>query len=113
MMGISQEAHGELLWRRLLLFSGSVPSGLNGTNQRWSQKISFIREGHVHESGVPTVTEGSETEIVNPFSYLITLSKRSREATVFNVLVLSAPLTLEVFILSSKNHNAGPNPSLV
>lgn len=33
------------------------------------------QEGHVHNSRVPTVEEGSQTEVVTPFSFLIVLSK--------------------------------------
>lgn len=74
----------------------------------------FIQERHVHATGVPTVKKGDKTEVINPFTYLIVLSKRNcREATAFNILVLSVPPTLEVFIPSSKKHDAGPDPSLV
>lgn len=31
------------------------------------------QEGHAHNSKVPTVEEGSKTEVVTPFSFLIAL----------------------------------------
>lgn len=81
-------------------------------DQRFSQNISFTQGGPCPREWGAYSNRGSKTEVVNPFSYLIILSKQSRETTVFDVLALRALPALQVCILRSKNHNAGPDPSL-
>lgn len=77
--------------QRLLLFSGSLPLKASTLRPGIFMENHIKRAIHVHNSRLPAGEESSKTEVVTPFSFLIALSKWSRDATVSDVYEACLP----------------------